>query len=1008
MGQGCTEAGLCRTIVQSVDFMYQSIAQNAVVDANIAGSQSAFVICHSNADLSGYERKNEVEDDLHIKVNTLYNGPTQSCFSASLSHTTLRTFADADEEEDEADEFISMQPMTSYMKMRAGTVKHVEETVGAEEMYKKLVFDMCPGAVHRDVNMEEFGLDLLDRIQERDDVTGRSLVASHSFPWTSDRMQSHLKSYTGRKLSSAHHARVRKWKGVMDRGLNAEHKCADMFDELEVESDGHRDTLAFTLGHGRARNAASATSSDCVLSLVAAIAAQPEVCSVESVPMMKPMNDIAQWITQSGVQNSRPFWDSGLTGADQIIQVSDSGLDTNHCSFWDSSPGELRDGTHQPTRRKVVKYEPYRDDSDYSNGHGTHVVGSIIGHKAKDGVNESSGFIDGMAKDAKVSFFDIGSGTACCYVPGESTFSGGYSAGAKFHSASWGATTSSYNSNSRGFDNFAYNNKDFLPFVAAGNSGGGNALGTVGAPATAKNIISVGASESDGRDLYGGSDGLNYLAYFSSRGPTSDGRRKPDIVSPGHAILSAKSVPSQSGECEPDNTSQLPNAGGSSSYAVSYKSGTSMATPVASGTAALVRQYFTEGYYPNGIKGAGTAIANPSASLIKAVMLNGAQSLIGKSGSQGGAISSVAYYDEHQGFGRIQLSTSLPLEGTNDFVMEANEKVSISQGGEDSYTYQIGECSSMDELSIMLVWTDPAGSSGCAKCLINDLDLTAELDGSTYYPNGGSSADTLNNAERIRLPVTPGDSVSVTVTGTNLATSSQEYALVVTGCFGGGFPTRSPTKSPSPTISPAPTPAPTGAPAELVTTFSDNNGSQGNMFDIKALQDLTVTEMDVNTSASGSVSVTVYTKSGTYSGSENDSSAWTNNTPILSTSVASQGRGNPTPLPAFDGVAVASGATQAFFVVVQNIRYTNGSTVGTLFVENSHMQFFEGIGRSGSFGSAIYSPRVWNGAIRYTLESVTPAPVTPAPVTPAPVTSSPGLQDALDKIEQAMAILEAL
>merc|ERR1712226_1480839 len=192
--------------------------------------------------------------------------------------------------------------------------------------------------------------------------------------------------------------------------------------------------------------------------------------------------------------------------------------------------------------------------------------------------------------------------------------------------------------------------------------------------------------------------------------------------------------------------------------------------------------------------------------------------------------------------------------------------------------------------------------------------------------------DTLNNAERIRLPVTPGDSVSVTVTGTNLATSSQEYALVVTGCFGGGFPTRSPTKSPSPTISPAPTPAPTGAPAELVTTFSDNNGSQGNMFDIKALQDLTVTEMDVNTSASGSVSVTVYTKSGTYSGSENDSSAWTNNTPILSTSVASQGSGNPTPLPAFDGVAVASGATQAFFVVVQNIRYTNGSTVGTLLL----------------------------------------------------------------------------
>merc|ERR1712232_676305 len=675
-------------------------------------------------------------------------------------------------------------------------------------------------------------------------------------------------------------------------------------------------------------------------------------------------NDIAQWITQSGVEDSRPFWDSDLTGVYQIIQVSDSGLDTNHCSFWDSSPGELRDGTHQPDRRKVVKYEPYRDDSDYSNGHGTHVVGSIIGHKAKDGVNESSGFIDGMAKDAKVSFFDIGSGTACCYVPGENTlFPGGYATGAKFHSASWGATTSSYNSNSRGFDNFAYNNKDFLPFVAAGNSGSNNALGTVGAPATAKNIVSVGASESDGRDLYGGSKGLNYLAYFSSRGPTSDGRRKPDIVSPGHAILSAKSVPGQSGECEPDNANDLPSAGGSSSYAVSYKSGTSMATPVASGTAALVRQYFTDGYYPNGVKGAGTAL-DPSASLIKAVMLNGAQSLIGKSGSQGGSVSSVAYYDQHQGFGRIQLSTSLPLDGTNDFALEANEKVSISQGGEDSYAYQIGECTSMDELSIMLVWTDPAGSSGCAKCLINDLDLTAQLDGVTYYPNGGSSADTLNNAERIRLPVTPGDTVSLTVKGTNLATSSQEYALVVTGCFGGSFPTRNPTKSPSPTISPAPTPSPTAAPAILTTTFNDNNGSQGNMFDIKAKQDLTIKEMDVNTS-SGNINVEVYTKSGSYSGSQNISGAWTS---ILSGSGTGEGQGNPTPLSPFNGVVVASGATQGFFVLVNSIRYTNGSAVGSVFAENSHMQFFEGIGRSGGFGSSIFSPRVWNGNIRYFID----------------------------------------
>jgi len=193
-----------------------------------------------------------------------------------------------------------------------------------------------------------------------------------------------------------------------------------------------------------------------------------------------------------------------------------------------------------------------------------------------------------------------------------------------------------------------------------------------------------------------------------------------------------------------------------------------------------------------------------------------------------------------------------------------------------------------------------------------------------------------------------------------------------------------------------------------MTTFNDDNGSQGNVFDVKALQALTVTEMDANASASGSASVTVFTKPGVYSGFENNSGAWTS---ILSASVTSQGRGNPTPLPVYAGVEVASGATQAFFVIVTNIRYTNGSSLGSVFAQNSHIQFLGGPGLSGSFGSAIYSPRMWNGAIRYILDNagpITPAPVTPAPVTPAPVTFAPGFQDALDKLEQAIGILEAL
>lgn len=69
--------------------------------------------------------------------------------------------------------------------------------------------------------------------------------------------------------------------------------------------------------------------------------------------------------------------------------------------------------------------------------------------------------------------------------------------------------------------------------MAAGNSGHGDAPNTVGSPATAKNVIAVGAHHSTGGSNPRGSLGPSYIADFSSRGPTSDGRTKPDILATG-------------------------------------------------------------------------------------------------------------------------------------------------------------------------------------------------------------------------------------------------------------------------------------------------------------------------------------------------------------------------------------------------------------------------------------------------------------------------------------------
>jgi hypothetical protein len=990
-------------------------------------------ICHSGLS-SGYHRRRDlitrfyqvadVEDyENQIDMTVVYNDSDQSCFIMDLTPTDAMNL---DLVDDAAEDHIQIQPLSSYMKLRASTLSLAEEMHGDVSQHKTLALSVCPSAYSRSEVSLEFGSDMLDitastvgaaidrvrnEYSEAGDPTRRLQNSSKKlFLWADQNRVDAGSTTLSEALSShpSHTRRLDRWKGHFQRGLSAEHSCSSLFDEIEIEVQD-REVVVLQLGHGTTDDMSSAISSSCILSFLAAMTVQPEICSAEVLPMSSAFNDKAQWILQSGTTNDRPWFDAGLTGSGQIIQVSDSGLDTNNCYFWDSSPGELRDGTIQSSRRKVIQYVPYQDDSDYSNGHGTHVVGSILGRRSNNGVNESQGVADGTAMNAKVAFFDIGNGTACCYVPGSNTlFPPGYSAGAKIHSASWGARTAAYNSNSRGFDSFSYSNKDFLSLVAAGNSG--TAASSVGAPATAKNIISVGASQSNGRDIAGSMQGEDYLAYFSSRGPTSDGRTKPDIVSPGFYLLSARAQPSQAGECDPSGS--IPGVGGTSlsSTGLSYKAGTSMATPAASGTAALVREYFEKGFYPLGVPVSSNAMM-PSASLVKAVLLNGAVSLLGDQTSSG--ILPIAYYDQKQNFGRINLKKSLPLSGVTDFVAEVQNDKNISAGAEDTYQFNIDMTQCSSEFSATLVWTDPAASSGCSKCLINDLDLTVLKNSVLNYANGKSSLDTLNNAERVRLSTANGDLMTVKVTATNLATSSQEYSLVVTGCIGTAkpieFPSASPSSSDHPSSSPvaAPSSNPTVSlrpttvkPLELITTYNANYKSYGAMFDLVAKTPIEVSELDLHIHVKGTYTAEVYAKKtlGTYYPDRSNASAW--NMVAKSSQVEGKGYGQASPLPssAFtDFVKILPGNKQAFYVTLTQgeiLYLAVGGAVGEVYRQNDHLQFLKGSAKTYPFAST-FSPRVWNGTIKYRMYT----PSTDAPTsTPISVpTLKPSLPPTLER-----------
>jgi len=433
----------------------------------------------------------------------------------------------------------------------------------------------------------------------------------------------------------------------------------------------------------------------------------------------------------------------------------------------------------------------------------------------------------GMAYDAKVAFFDIGQTGAGLNTPYDLSeiFEQGYKIGARIHSASWGSDSNAYGYSDVDFDEYMHEHDDFISLVAAGNSGDNsdtcgssctsanfNLPGTVGTPATAKNILSVGASQGGPGRLNSGMKGFEYLATFSSRGPTADGRTKPDIIAPGFFIKSASAQTSVGGADE------------------TFMAGTSMATPVAAGNAALVRDYFVQGFYPTGSKVSSNSVV-PSGALIKAVMISSARPLIGsQNGDNANTVVAISEYDSNQNFGRIQMDRAVPLANhpTMDHKMFIQDTKSIIQSQSEVIELIVDKqngCSSNDFV-LTLVWTDPVAARGCTKCVLNDLDLSVKRSstGNTiYYPNGRSSRDSTNNAERIRFTsVSHGEKITATIKAQSLSRGSkQKFAFVAVGCIGGKEaevvvpvtppPSTAPTDAPTRADTASPTRAPTGS-----------------------------------------------------------------------------------------------------------------------------------------------------------------------------------------------------
>ncbi|ACO66180.1 ATP-binding cassette superfamily [Micromonas commoda] len=238
---------------------------------------------------------------------------------------------------------------------------------------------------------------------------------------------------------------------------------------------------------------------------------------------------------------------------------------------------------------------------------------------------------------------------------------------------------------------------------------------------------------------------VDHIASFSSFGATTDGRIKPDVVAPGE-ITSASAAAAGGGDSS--ERGAFPNC------AVTTIAGTSMATPVAAGAAALIRQYFTDGFYPTGARTKGNGFA-PSAALIKAALINGAEPMRGftELGLPLEPPPSV-----RQGHGRVHVGRSLPLAPGPARMFAVDER-RIAHGEVHSFCLELppgrdapeSTTDADDELRVTLVWTDPPASLPSAgRTLVNDLDLVV-VNGDGVAWGGG---DRSNNVERVTVPLT--------------------------------------------------------------------------------------------------------------------------------------------------------------------------------------------------------------------------------------------------------------
>jgi hypothetical protein len=523
--------------------------------------------------------------------------------------------------------------------------------------------------------------------------------------------------------------------------------------------------------------------------ILSAIAHQPMVRCLEHYQPPRLLCDEVRAQLLEATHDLPPVLER-WTGEGETVAVFDSGVDASH----EDLAGRL----------KIVTHVDGGSSSD-DHGHGTHVVGILAG----TGVL-SDGRVRGVAPGAQVVSVGIVGSAGELLLPINlgSLLEEALPHGAKIINLSWGqGFKGEYQVGAASIDAFVERHPDILVVVAAGNAG--TALGgehdfrSIYMPASAKNVITVGASSSKRRtfpdtwgsllqsrfpeppvsDLHVAGD-PDYPAANSSRGPTDFRTVKPDLLAPGTFILATKAKGAPMTFEKADASDPLQQHYG-------YMTGTSMAAPVVAGAAALLRERLR----------VERGVAAPSAALLKALLIAAARP--GCTTRDEERVKAIGFPDFDQGFGILELRPLLGDDGAAggwraSFVdiangapeaLEARRAYGDVRKSQRIYRFRVKDAPA-GPLRVVLAWTDPPGRG-----IQNVLGLQLRSAGGTHLVGnerhkafrepwqleGLHGTDRQNNVQEITLPKPSDGNYRVTVTAADTAKPPQGYALVLLG-----------------------------------------------------------------------------------------------------------------------------------------------------------------------------------------------------------------------------------